>query len=365
MIALAIGLVFNVPQALQRLVPDYTSFLQDRFSNSEAISEALDLGGLVNDENKDLDLCTNGATELESCGTAPSIQGIDEWFNTPGNEPIVLSEQVGEKVVLIDFWAYSCINCQRAIPHVNDWYDNYKDLGLEVIGVHSPEYAFEKVARNVKAGAANYDIAYPVAIDNNLSTWTNYRNRYWPAHYLVDAEGTVRHVKLGEGGYGTTERLIRELLVQANPDVVLPPASDIEDDTPEFGSTTPETYLGTTKVVNYAGSGRYSAQTTEFSVPGGLPANTFALDGNWTLGTQSVTPESGPASLTLNYEASEVRMVLSGSGTVSYEVDGVTETFEVSGTPNSYPLLKTNSSETGLLNVTLSPGVEAYSLTFG
>ena len=216
MIALAIGLVFNVPQLLQRLVPDYTSALQDRFSNSKEITKALDLGGLVTAENKDLSKCADGAAELQSCGTAPRIRGIQEWFNTPGNKPITLAQEKG-KVVLIDFWAYSCINCQRSIPPVTAWYDAYKDAGLEVIGVHAPEYAFEKEPRNVKAGARNFGIEYPVALDNTLSTWTNYRNRFWPAHYLVDASGTVRHIKFGEGDYSVTEKLIRELLVQNNP----------------------------------------------------------------------------------------------------------------------------------------------------
>ncbi|HQI66894.1 MAG TPA: cytochrome c biogenesis protein/redoxin, partial [Rhodoglobus sp.] len=171
MIALSIGLVFNVPQLIQRLIPDYTSALQDQFSNSEQIAEQLDLGGLENDQNKDLDLCTNGATELESCGTAPDITGIQQWFNTENDQPVDLAELKG-KVVLVDFWAYSCINCQRSIPHITAWYDAYKDAGLEVIGIHSPEYAFEKVPANVMAGAKNFGITYPVALDNNLSTWT-------------------------------------------------------------------------------------------------------------------------------------------------------------------------------------------------
>ena len=216
MIALAIGLVFNLPQLLQKLVPDYTSTLQEQVQDNDAVKKALDLGGLVNEQNKDLDKCSNGGTSLESCGTAPDIKGIQEWFNTPGHQSVNLKELKG-KVVLVDFWAYSCINCQRSVPHLTAWYSKYKDSGLEIIGVHSPEYAFEKEVRNVISGARNLGITYPVAIDNTLSTWTNYRNRYWPAHYLIDADGAVRHIKFGEGGYQTTEKLIRELLKQANP----------------------------------------------------------------------------------------------------------------------------------------------------
>ncbi|MDO7883651.1 cytochrome c biogenesis protein DipZ [Antiquaquibacter soli] len=364
MIALAIGLVFNLPQLLQRLVPDYTSALQDQFASDEAIAEQLDLGGLENDQNKDLDLCTNGATELESCGTAPDIQGIQQWFNTPGNEAIDLADLRGQ-VVLVDFWAYSCINCQRSIPHINAWYDAYKDAGLTVIGVHSPEYAFEKEPRNVIAGAQNFGIEYPVALDNNLSTWTNYRNRYWPAHYLIDADGTVRHIKFGEGGYANTEKLIRELLVQANPDVQLPPPTDVADDTPEAGSTTPETYLSLGKMVNFAGDEDYASGTNTYRYPDDQPRDTFALKGDWTIDFQNATPADGPASIRLNYTAREVRMVLGGEGTVTVTIDGKSTEFEVSGTPNSYPIIPLGDSRQGTLEVTLEPGVEAYSFTFG
>src|SRR5690606_28009026 len=148
LIALAIGLAFNVPQMLQRLLPDYTSGLQQSLAESDAGTSALGLGGLVTDENRQLDNCTNGATKLESCGSAPAIEGIESWLNTPGGEAIDLAQLRG-KVVLIDFWAYSCINCQRSIPHVVAWDRAYRDAGLQVIGVHSPEYAFEKELANV------------------------------------------------------------------------------------------------------------------------------------------------------------------------------------------------------------------------
>jgi thiol-disulfide isomerase/thioredoxin len=266
---------------------------------------------------------------------------------------------------MVDFWAYSCINCQRSIPHINAWNEAYGDLGFEVIGVHAPEYAFEKEPRNVKAGAADFGITYPVALDNKLSTWTNYRNRYWPAHYLVDAEGTVRHIKLGEGDYAVTERLIRELLVAANPDVELPPATDVVDETPDIGDTTPETYLGTTKQVNFAGSEKYSAATKEFAAPEKVKKNSFALDGAWTLGTQSIASTGDSAEIELNYTAREVRMVLGGSGTVTYTVDGKRKSIEVSGTPQSYQLLSTDDLASGTVNVKVGAGVDAFSFTFG
>lgn len=364
MIALAVGLVFNLPQLLQRLVPDYTSALQGQFAGDEAIAAQLDLGGLVTDENRMLDQCTNGAPTLESCGPAPELRGIESWFNTPGDEPLTVADLQG-RVVLIDFWAYSCINCQRSIPHVVAWDEQYRDLGLTVIGVHSPEYAFEKEERNVRVGADALGIDYPVALDNSLSTWTTYRNRYWPAHYLVDADGTVRHIRFGEGGYATTEALIRELLVAANPDVVLPPPSDLADETPDAGSTTPETYLSLGKMVNFAGAEEYASGVNEYRFPATQPGDTFTLDGSWDLDFQNASPADGPASIRLTFTGREVRMVLGGEGTVTLRQDGRTTTFEVSGTPNSYPLVPFGDARTGTLEVTLEPGVDAYSFTFG
>ena len=250
--------------------------------------------------------------ELESCGTAPDIKGIAGWLNTPGGAPVDLKSLRG-KVVLVDFWAYSCINCQRAIPHVVDWYDKYKDLGLEVIGVHSPEYAFEKIAGNVASGADDLGITYPVALDNNLSTWTNYRNRYWPAEYLIDANGIVRHIKFGEGDYDVTENLIRELLVDANADVQLPPPSDSADETPAAGQT-PETYLGVGKMVNYGGPDTYSEGTADFTYPMRLADDSFAYRGRWKLDFQGATADSDDSRIALKYNAKNVYIVAGGEG---------------------------------------------------
>jgi hypothetical protein len=251
------------------------------------------------------------------------------------------------------------------VPHVVAWNKAYRDAGLQIIGIHSPEYAFEKEVGNVKAGAKALGIRYPVAIDNMLSTWTNYRNRYWPAHYLIDAKGVVRNVQFGEGNYASTEKLIRHLLKDANPDAALPPMTEVADTTPQSGSTTPETYLGTTKQVNFGGSEAYSMKTTSFSLPAKLAKNSFALDGRWTLSTQSVTPTDAAARIRLNYTADEVRMVLSGSGTVTVKNGSTTTKLTVSGTPRSYELLKTPKSASGTLDVVVGPGVHAYSFTFG
>jgi thiol-disulfide isomerase/thioredoxin len=229
-ILLAAALVFNLPAALQRIVPDYTGSLQDKLAGDRGIGEKLTLGGLANDQNGQLPNCGNGNDRLENCDPAPDLKDIAAWLNTPDDKPIDLQSLRGG-VVLVDFWAYSCINCQRAIQHVVGWYQAYHQSRFEVIGVHTPEYTFEKVGNNVKKGAADLGITYPIALDNGYSTWANYRNRYWPAEYLIDANGTVRHIKFGEGDYRGTEKLLRQLLVEAHPGAELPPPVEVPDTT--------------------------------------------------------------------------------------------------------------------------------------
>jgi cytochrome c biogenesis protein CcdA/thiol-disulfide isomerase/thioredoxin len=363
MIALAVGLFFDVPGALQRLIPDYTQSVQAALATNGTVAKNLDLAGLVNSQNKDLSKCKEDAAVLESCGKAPDIEGITDWFNTPHDKPLTIAGLKG-KVVLIDFWAYSCINCQRSLPHIVNWYNAYKSKGLEVIGVQSPEYAFEKVPANVKAGAARFNIDYPVALDSTLATWTNYRNEYWPADYLIDAQGVVRQISLGEGDYATTESHIRELLLDAHPNETLPPQTDVADTTPLAGSITQETYLSVGHVKNYAGSGDYVEGTGEFSFPAKLQPNSFALDGKWDLGYNGITTPVG-ASVRLNYHASQVRIVMSGKGTIHYTVGGKTYAQTLGSFPNSYELALTPRIESGTVTVTVPPGVRIYSFTFG
>ncbi len=359
-ILLAVALVFNLPAVLQRAIPDYTSSLQEKVGGDEQLRE-LNLSGLVNEQNAELSNCSDGGTELQSCGTAPDIKGITTWLNTPGNSPIALKSLHG-KVVLIDFWAYSCINCQRAIPHVVGWYDAYRDKGFEVIGVHTPEYAFEKEEGNVASGAKDLGITYPIAMDNAFSTWTNYRNRYWPAEYLIDQQGIVRHVKFGEGSYDETEKLIRQLLSSGGED--LPPAVDAQDITPTE-ALTPETYFGVGKVANYHGGGTYDEGTRTFAPPAQLPEDSFALRGTWALDYQGITAQNDDNAIVLNYHARNVYMVVGGTGTVTVKRDGATTTFPVSGPPNMRPLVTDDQDGAGSIDVSLSKGLQAFSFTYG
>jgi cytochrome c biogenesis protein CcdA/thiol-disulfide isomerase/thioredoxin len=362
-ILLAVALVFDLPATLQRAIPDYTASLQQRVGGSEQIRQKLKLGGIVNDQNAQLSNCSNGATQLENCGPAPDLKGIAAWLNTPGSGPIALNALRG-KVVLIDFWAYSCINCQRAIPHVVGWYHAYHGSGFEVIGVHTPEYAFEKVTGNVAQGAADLGITYPIALDNGYSTWTNYRNRYWPAEYLIDASGTVRHIKFGEGDYNATEDLIRQLLTAPNADVKLPKPVDAADTAPK-ATLTPETYFAVGKVVNYGGAGVYDEESATFDYPPTLAPDKFALSGPWSLDYQGAKADGDNSAVKLSYHARNVYIVIGGTGTLTVIRDGKPSALQISGPPTSHQIVAGTQVIPGTLEVRPSKGLQLFSFTYG
>jgi cytochrome c biogenesis protein CcdA/thiol-disulfide isomerase/thioredoxin len=360
---LAVALVFNLPAVLQRAIPDYTSALENKLGGGQQVQQKLNLGGIVNDQNKGLSNCSNGSPQPQNCGSAPDLKGITAWLNTPGDKPIDLHALRG-KVVLIDFWAYSCINCQRAIPHVEGWYKAYHDSGFEVIGVHTPEYAFEKVTGNVEKGAADLGITYPIAQDNGYSTWTNYRNSYWPAEYLIDANGIVRHVKFGEGDYNVTEKLIRQLITDARPGTTLPPPVDAPDTTPQT-STTAETYFSVGKVVNYAGDGNYDEGKANFTFPTSLRDDSFALQGPWALDYEGATADSNASSIELNYHAKNVYIVVGGTGTLTVTRNGKTTTLPVSGPPQSHQIVADKNGSRSSLEVHPTQGLQVFSFTYG
>ncbi|MDN3357239.1 cytochrome c biogenesis protein CcdA [Actinomadura sp. DC4] len=353
-IALAVALTFNVTDAVQRAIPDYTTSLNNALDSPHGAAKALG-------QSSSLALCAQDAVpgSLLNCGTAPAISGIAQWLNSP---PIDLASLRG-KVVLVDFWAYSCINCQRAITHTTAWYSTYKADGLEVIGVHTPEYAFEHTAANVAAGARRLGITYPVALDNVYVTWNNFGNNSWPAEYLIDANGLVRSVAIGEGDYDGTESLIRRLLTAANPKVVLPPATHVADRTPS-AALTPEMYLGSERAEYYVGDSPLDSGTRTFAVPSSVPDDAFGLGGTWSVGDESLT--AGPnAAIALNYDAHDVYLDVGGTGTLTVTAGGKTTRYHVSGAPNIYTLIHQSTQKRARLRVTLSPGLKAYSFTYG
>lgn len=169
--------------------------------------------------------CQPGAAALANCGRVPEFTGITRWFNTPANAPITQASLRGS-VVLVEFWTFACINCQHVQPFVNSWYQRYHDVGLNVVGVHTPEFSFEKDPAQVHAALGDQQVRYPVAMDNDGATWSAFHNVYWPAQYLLDGQGVLRHTHFGEGGYASSEQLIRSLLLAARPGITLPPPVD-------------------------------------------------------------------------------------------------------------------------------------------
>ena len=360
MIAIAVAIAFNLTDGLQRDVPGYTTALQNLVENNPGAANQLhQLAAGGGNPGGPGNTCQQGDPGLDDCGRAPELTGITGWLNS---KPLTLASLRG-KVVLIDFWTYSCINCQRTLPHLESWYSAYAHDGLEIIGVHTPEFAFEHVESNVAGQAQALGVRYPVAIDNDDATWNAYRNQYWPAEYLIDSTGVIRHVAFGEGDYGTTEGLIRALLADADPDVALPPATTVADRTPTEQQTT-ETYLGSEYAPLHASGTLPVANTTRaYPMPSSVRPDTFAVGGTWTSAPQSLTAGQN-AVLRLNFSASDVYLVIGGSGTVTTTINGKATTIPITGVPRLYTLYS-GTDERALLTLTATPGVQAYDFTFG
>jgi cytochrome c biogenesis protein CcdA/thiol-disulfide isomerase/thioredoxin len=358
LIAMAVAIAFNAFQGLQRDVPSYSTALQ----GSAAVRSQLN--ALTGVKATSLTKCNPNGTALVDCGPAPQFKGITAWLNTPGGKPLAMSELRG-KVVLVDFWTYSCINCQRTLPHVEAWYRDYANDGFVVVGVHTPEFAFEHVVSNVRTEAAHLGVRYPVAIDDSYDTWNAYDNEYWPADYLIDAEGNVRHVHFGEGDYSTTEQLIRALLAQAHPGLRLPPPTNVPDLTPA-GEMNPETYVGYQRLQYLVPSDAVVENAPAvYHFPSTLPLGGMGLSGMWTEHAQEATAGPG-AQLELDFLAKDVYLVLGGNGTIEESINGRhAETIKVDGVPGLYTLYEASAPSTGTMLLTVSPGVLAYDFTFG
>ena len=246
---------------------------------------------------------------LPVLGTAPEFVGNQQWFNTPGEKPLALSSLRG-RVVLVDFWTYSCINCLRTLPYLTAWDRTYRRDGLTIVGIHSPEFPFEKDAGNVGEAIERNDIEYPVAQDNDLATWNAYGNQYWPSEYFIDAKGRVRFAHYGEGEYGEKEKIIRELLAEAGRPVAKHDsgAKGIEA---SRGVTTPETYLGAARAERFTNP-MLSPGSHDFAKPPAPGPNEFAYTGRWKISLESATAEGG--SLALNFGARRVYLVLGSPG---------------------------------------------------
>jgi cytochrome c biogenesis protein CcdA/thiol-disulfide isomerase/thioredoxin len=356
----ALAITLNLTRSLTN-VPGYTTALQTHIEGNSSVTSGLrSLTGRTG--TGFTTAASSGA--LPNLGAAPNFTGITTWLNTPGDKPLTLAQLRG-KVVLVDFWTYSCINCQRSLPHVEAWAHAYAKDGLVVVGVHTPEFPFEHVVSNVEAAAAQLGVTYPIAIDNNYSTWNAYDNEDWPAEYLIDQSGDVRYTSFGEGDYATTESNIRALL-STKPSVHLPPATEVANRTPTQ-DLTPETYIGYERidVQDYVGS-QITPNLQDLYLPAAaLQQNQLTWGGYWTEHQWSALAGTN-AQMALDFQANDVYLVLGGKGTVQVSVNGVYQkTVAVTGVPNLYTLVSANHFESGTLGLRFSPGVAAYDFTFG
>ena len=251
------------------------------------------------------------AENLPVEGSLPSLSGAAEWLNSP---PLT-AESLKGKVVLVDFWTYSCINCLRSIPYVRAWAEKYKDQGLVVIGVHAPEFPFEKNIDNVKSAVAKLKIGYPVAIDNDYAIWRAFGNEYWPADYFIDAEGRIRHHYFGEGDYAESEKVIQQLLAEAGKGnlpagVVSVSATGAEAAADEPDVKSPETYIGYMRAENFASPGGAVSDAQHDYSLADLKLNDWGLAGNWTVGGEYATLDKKDGAISFRFHARDLHLVL-------------------------------------------------------
>jgi cytochrome c biogenesis protein CcdA/thiol-disulfide isomerase/thioredoxin len=319
--------------------------------------------------------------KLADLGMAPDFTRTEDWFNTPGDRPLSLASLRGH-VVLVDFWTYTCINCLRTLPFLKGLYATYHRYGLDIVGVETPEFTFEQEAGNVRHAISSDGIRYPVVQDNRYGTWDAYGNEYWPAEYLIDAHGEVRHTQFGEGDYRQDEAAVRELLYEAGARK-LPPPMTAQAIMPSEGLATPETYLDPKRAAlaeppafvqlprlgTHAYSGRVDA------------LNRFALNGTWTANAQSITPAGASATITGRFQAQHVYLVLTSDGNrprrVHLLIDGRPLTRNEDGADvgrdgtvtvtgqRLYSLVSLPTDEMDTLTVEVPHGVSAYDFTFG
>jgi cytochrome c biogenesis protein CcdA/thiol-disulfide isomerase/thioredoxin len=316
-----------------------------------------------------------GGLDLPVLAKAPELVGTQRWFNTPGGEPLTLRELRG-RVVVIDFWTYSCINCIRTLPYLKAWDERYRKDGLTLLGVHTPEFPFERDPGNVEEAIESNEIRYPVVQDNEFATWNAYANQYWPAKYYIDADGNVRYVHFGEGDYEEQEEVIRQLLEEAGDDVGRAEAR-AKGISAEAGVTTPETYLGSARADRYVSSPAISPGRHVFRAPERLPGDSFALRGRWRIEPEAASAAGGTLDLEFGArrvylvlgspgQARQVRVLLDGkpieAGAAGADVeDGVAT---VSG-QRLYTLVDLPAVGRHLLTLQPEPGVMGYAFTFG
>jgi cytochrome c biogenesis protein CcdA/thiol-disulfide isomerase/thioredoxin len=368
-LAIALGLDTRV---LAKLSSTQTNALES------GIARKLGLGGAQQTEAK---VGAGGRLELPVEGQLPSLDQLSPWINSAGLTP----EQLKGKVVLIDFWTYSCINCIRSIPYVRAWHQAYADDGLVVIGIHAPEFAFERSPDNVRKAVADLGIRYPVALDNNLIVWTALKNNYWPAHYFFDAQGRQRYHHFGEGNYARSEMVIRQLLAEAgrapkSASMARGITRGAEIPAAIASIRSPETYIGYWRADRFVSPGGQARDTAKTYGPAPLELNDWALEGNWTVKRQSGVLNSAPGAIAYRFHSRDLHLVLSAPRPVRFRVTidgkapgadaGVDVKPDGTGLVTNERLYQLVRQRGEVRDRTfriefLDPGAEAFAFTFG
>ncbi len=362
MAAAAVVIYQGWAENLQTKVPGYAHWVQDAIEGTSTAKNRLDrLAGKTKPGfvSRGQQLASQlGKVPLKDYGAAPDVHDVSAWINS---RPLSLPRLRG-KVVLVDFWTYSCINCLRTLPYLKAWDARYRSKGLVILGVHTPEFVFEHDLGNVRAAVKRLGVRYPVVLDNGYGTWKAYSNNYWPADYLVDQAGRVRDVHFGEGDYAQTERNIR-LLLEAGKAGQLPQAGRDADRTPTE-LRTPESYLGYLRIGNYTGSPLRTDRLATYSFPPSLRQDSYAYAGMWKVEGERIVA-GNDARLRLHFQARTVHLVLTGQGSITVKVNGKPQQTVRVDRDRLYTLLTQKRASEGLLDLRFTPGLSAYAFTFG
>ena len=379
--AAAIALNFDVMVTtwLTNKLPSGLSASLAKFETSDTVIQQLDEFGSSTSGG---DYFVSGETNKETLlsgeilpnlGPAPELTGITNWINS---DPLTLAELRGS-VVLVDFWTYSCINCVRTLPYIKEWNEKYAEDGLVIIGVHAPEFAFEKDSVNVLEAVQRFGITYPVAQDNDFKTWRAFNNRYWPAKYFIDAEGNVRYTHFGEGQYAESELVIQQLLAETG--VKVDNALTEEKAGSTLANQTPETYIGASRQTAFTSpEALLLNKASMYTIPASIPLHHFAVSGLWNFKKELAESQKAGNQLALHFFAKDVYLVLDSAvpGKIGIEVQDPTVknlSPELNGNneisideARLYHLASFDSALEGTMVIDfLDPGIQAYAFTFG
>lgn len=362
---------------LLEFIPSYSNLLYKLEGSSQVRQELRRIRG----GEKSVPFSESGASDrvylsgLPILGKAPDFSGISTWLNT--EIPLTISELKG-KVVLVDFWTYSCVNCIRTLPFLKNWYEKYRDKGFVIVGIHTPEFEFEKKTENVKNAVDRFAIKYPVGEDNSYKTWDAYNNNFWPAKYLIDAEGNIRLFHFGEGSYQQIETAIQNLINEKGTPVS-EPVANIKDETPKVRNT-PETYLGSYRLERFSSNEEQNPGYRIYSSKDEVPLDSFSLSGNWNM-QQEYSEGKKESFLRLHFRSEKVFLVIHPKvegGRVKVFLDGGLVSESVSGkdvidgvvivdSPRLYEIvdLKGRRGEHELRLELLDDDIQFYAFTFG